>query len=82
MVVIDEHLSDEMINLMRGQPDCIIYPYLEDPKLFCKKCFCCKCEKVATDCPLWEKHCLVTKVDCNEKVEEKQEQKLKGSEEE
>jgi hypothetical protein len=61
-VVIEEHLSDEVEIFIHGRPDCVIKPFSKDPKLFCEKCFCCKCQIPAMLCPMWEKHCLVTKI--------------------
>ena len=61
-VVIEEHLSDKVEILIHGRPDCVICPYVEDPKLFCEKCYCCKCQIPAVMCPIWEKHCLITKI--------------------
>jgi len=60
--VIQEHLSDKVEILIHGRPDCVICTYVEDPKLFCEKCYCCKCQIPAVMCPIWEKHCLITKI--------------------
>jgi hypothetical protein len=61
-VVIEEHLSDKVEIFIHGRPDCVMKPFSKDPKLFCEKCYCCKCQIPAMTCPMWEEHCLVTKI--------------------
>ncbi len=61
-VMIDELHSDEVTNLIHARPDCVIYPFSKDPKPYCKKCFCCKCQIPASKCRWWEKHCSLSGV--------------------
>ncbi len=61
--MIEEHLSDKVTNFIHGRPDCTIFPYVNDPKLYCEKCFCCKCQKSASVCKFWNKHCYITKIE-------------------
>ncbi len=61
-VVIDELHLDEVMSFIHVRPDCVIHPFSKDPSLYCKKCFCCKCQKSASKCRWWEKHCSLSGV--------------------
>ncbi len=71
-MVIEEHLMDKVNNFIHGRPDCMRYPYSKDPKLYCEKCFCCKCQKSDLDCALWDKYCYITEIDGIKKIEKKE----------
>jgi hypothetical protein len=60
-VMIDEHHSDEVTNFIHAWPDCVIHPF-SNHRLYCNKCLCCKCQKPASKCHWWVKHCSLTGV--------------------
>jgi len=70
-VVIDELHLDEVMSFIHVRPDCVIHPFSKDPSLYCKKCFCCKCQKSASKCRWWEKHCSLMRVVNGKKGDQK-----------
>jgi hypothetical protein len=37
-VIIDEEHSDKVFHPSHAHPDCVVYPFKRDPKLYCETC--------------------------------------------
>jgi hypothetical protein len=59
-VFIDEENSSKVTHLIHARPDCVVYPFLDNPKLYCAKCYCYRCQESACKCLFWDAHCHAT----------------------
>jgi hypothetical protein len=59
-VFIDEENSSKVTHRIHARPDCIVHPFLDNPKVYYKKCYCYRCQELASKCLFWNDHCHAT----------------------
>jgi hypothetical protein len=49
-VFIDDENSSKVTHHIHAWPDCVVHPFLDNPKMYCKKCYCYRCQELASKC--------------------------------
>jgi len=55
--VVKSNTTNPLMDYPHMRDQCAKFYFTTDPKLFCSKCFCYLCDKLASDCSDWERHC-------------------------
>lgn len=80
MCVITSYRGDNALaDYPHSRADCVVFPFVRDPKKKCSNCFCFVCDIVATECVEWSRHCKASYSSSNWQREREKNRETRGS---